>query len=192
MQTISECPNCQGEGKVIKNKCSKCYGEGRVGNVREIKVKIPPGVAEGQYVRLRGLGNVGARGGNRGDILVLIHEKQDELFERDGYNIVLEYPISVSQAVLGDEIIVPTLTGSVKMKVPAGTQSGRLFRLKGQGIQSPNSSSRGDQIVKIVVVTPTKLSRDEVELYTRLREFDKKRDLKPGKSFVSKLRSYFI
>ena len=192
MQTICECPNCQGEGKVIKNKCSKCYGEGRVGNVREIKVKIPPGVAEGQYVRLRGLGNVGARGGNRGDILVLIHEKQDELFERDGYNIVLEYPISVSQAVLGDEIIVPTLTGSVKMKVPAGTQSGRLFRLKGQGIQSPNSSSRGDQIVKIVVVTPTKLSRDEVELYTRLREFDKKRDLKPGKSFVSKLRSYFL
>ncbi len=191
MQTVSECPSCRGEGKIIKNKCSKCYGEGRMGKVKEISVKIPAGVEEGQYIRLRGQGNIGARGGSRGDILVLIHERQDDIFERDGNNIILEYPISVSQAVLGDEIIVPTLGGSVKMKVPAGTQSGRLFRLKGQGIQGLNSYSKGDQIVRAIVVTPTKLSKEETELYTRLKDFDHKRDLKPGKSFLNKLREYF-
>ena len=179
------------EGKIIKNKCPKCYGEGRMGKVKEISVKVPAGVEEGQYIRLRGQGNVGPRNGVKGDILVLIHEKQDDVFERDGNNIVLEFPISVSQAVLGDEIIVPTLTGSVKMKVPAGTQSGRLFRLKGQGIQGLNSYSRGDQIVRAIVVTPTKLSKEETELYTRLKDFDHKRELKPGKSFLHKLREYF-
>jgi len=191
MQTVSECPTCNGEGRIIKNKCSKCYGEGRVGTVKEIPINIPPGVEDGQYIRFRGQGNAGPRGGSRGDLLVLIHQKKDDLFEREGNNIVLEYPITVSQAVLGDEIIVPTLTGSVKMKVPPGTQSGRLFRLKGQGIQGHNSYSRGDQIVRTIVVIPTKLSREEVELYNRLREFDRKRDLKPGKSFAAKLKSYF-
>jgi molecular chaperone DnaJ len=148
-------------------------------------------VEEGQYIRLRGQGNIGPRGGTRGDILVLIHEKQDDVFEREDNNIILEYPISMSQAVLGDEIIVPTLTGSVKMKIPTGTQSGRLFRLKGQGIQGLNSYSRGDQIVRAIVVTPTKLSKEEIELFTNLKEFDHKRQMKPGKSFLSKLREYF-
>ena len=191
MQTVAECPSCRGEGKIIKTKCPKCYGEGRMGKVKEISVKVPSGVEEGQYIRLRGQGNVGPRSGSRGDILVLIHEKQDDTFERDGNNIILEYPVSVSQAVLGDEIIVPTLGGSVKMKIPAGTQSGRLFRLKGQGIQGLNSYSKGDQIVRAIVVTPTKLSKEETELYTKLKEHDKKRELKPGKSFLSKLREYF-
>lgn len=191
MQQISECPSCRGEGKIIKSKCSKCYGEGRMGKVKEIAVKIPAGVEENQYIRLRGQGNIGPRNGAHGDILVLIHEKQDDVFERDGNNIILEFPIHVSQAVLGDEIVVPTLTGNAKMKVPSGTQSGRLFRLKGQGIQGLNSYSRGDLIVKIVVVTPSKLSREESDLYHKIREFDKKRELKPGKSFREKLRNLF-
>jgi molecular chaperone DnaJ len=191
MQTIAECPSCRGEGKIIKNKCPKCYGEGRMGKVKEINVKVPAGVEEGQMIRLRGQGNVGPRNGQRGDILVLIHEKQDDTFERDGNNIILEYPVSFSQAVLGDEIIVPTLSGSVKMKIPAGTQSGRLFRLKGQGIQGLNSYSKGDLIVRAIVVTPNKLSREETELYSRLKEFDHKRELKPGKGFLSKLKEYF-
>jgi len=191
MQTVSECPSCRGEGKIIKNKCPKCYGEGRMGKVKEISVKIPAGVDEGQYIRLRGQGNVGPRGGARGDILVLIHEKQDDIFERDGNNIVLEFPIHISQAVLGDEVLVPTLGGQVKMKVPAGTQSGRLFRLKGQGIQGLNTYSKGDQIVRVVVVTPTKLSKEETELYRRLQEFDARREMKPGRGFFSKLRDYF-
>jgi molecular chaperone DnaJ len=191
MQTISECPSCRGEGKIIKNKCPKCYGEGRMGKVKEINVKIPAGVEENQFIRLRGQGNIGPRKGSHGDILVLIHEKQDDIFERDGNNIVLEFPISVTQAVLGDEVIVPTLTSTVKMKVPAGTQSGRLFRLKGQGIQGLNSYSRGDLIVKAVVVIPTKLSREESELYHKLKEHDSKHELKPGKGFFNKLRDFF-
>ena len=191
MQTVSECPSCRGEGKIIKNKCPKCYGEGRMGKVKEITVKIPAGVEENQYIRLRGQGNIGPRNGSHGDILVLIHEKQDDVFERDGNNIILEYPIHVSQAVLGDEIIVPTLTGSAKMKIPAGTQSGRLFRLKGQGIQGLNTYSRGDLIVRVNVITPTRITREETDLYQRLREFDKKRELKPGKSFLNKLKDFF-
>lgn len=191
MQTVSECPSCRGEGKIIKNKCSKCYGEGRMGGVKEINVKIPAGVEENQYIRLRGQGNVGARGGGRGDILVLIHEKQDDLFERQGNDIMMEYPISVSQAALGDEVLVPTLTGQVKMKIPAGTQSGRIFRLKGQGIQSLNTYSKGDELVKIVVIIPTKLTREEQEIYEKLREHDCKRELKPGKKFIKKLKEYF-
>jgi molecular chaperone DnaJ len=191
MQTVSECPSCHGEGKIVKNKCPKCYGEGRMGKVKEISVKIPAGVEENQYIRLRGQGNVGPRGGSRGDILVLIHEKQDDLFERHGNDIVVEYPVSVSQAVLGDEILVPTLSGKVKMKIPAGTQSGRLFRLKGQGIQGLNTYSKGDEIVRITVVIPTKLSKEENDLFTQLKEFDSKRDLKPGKGFFSKLKEYF-
>ena len=154
-------------------------------------MKIPAGVEENQYIRLRGQGNVGPRGGGRGDILVLIHEKQDDLFERSGNDIMMEYPISFSQAVLGDEVLVPTLTGQVKMKIPAGTQSGRLFRLKGQGIQGLNTYSKGDEIIKVVVVTPTKLSKEETELFQRLKEHDYKREMKPGKGFFSKLRDYF-
>ncbi|MDD2506232.1 MAG: molecular chaperone DnaJ [Candidatus Cloacimonetes bacterium] len=192
MQTVSECPSCRGEGKIIKNKCGKCYGEGRIAKVKEINVKIPAGVEENQYIRLRGQGNVGPRNGSRGDILVLIHEKQDDLFERNGNDIIMEYPISISQAVLGDEILVPTLSGKVKMKIPSGTQSGRLFRLKGQGIQSLNSYSKGDEIVRVVVVIPTKISKEETEMFTKLKEYDAKRELKPGKGFFSKLRDYFV
>jgi len=191
MQTVSECPSCRGEGKIIKNKCPKCYGEGRMGSVKEINVKIPAGVEENQYIRLRGQGNIGPRGGSRGDILVLIHEKQDDIFERHGNDIVMEYPVSVSQAVLGDEVLVPTLTGQVKMKIPAGTQSGRIFRLKGQGIQGLNTYSKGDELVKIILVTPTKISKDEQELYEKLREYDLKREMKPGRGFFKKLREYF-
>jgi molecular chaperone DnaJ len=191
MQTVTECPSCRGEGKIIKTKCTKCYGEGRMGKVKEITVKIPAGVEENQYIRLRAQGNIGPRNGSHGDILVLIHEKQDDLFERDGNNIILEYPIHISQAVLGDEILVPTLTGSAKMKVPAGTQSGRLFRMKGQGIQGLNSYSRGDLIVKTIIITPTKITREESDLYHKLKEHDSKRELKPGKNFLHKLRDFF-
>jgi molecular chaperone DnaJ len=193
MQTVSECPSCHGAGKIIKNRCSKCYGEGRMGKVNEINVKIPAGVEEGQYIRLRGQGNVGPRGGSRGDILVLIHEKQDEQFERNGRDLYLKYPISFSQAALGDEIIVPTLNSSVKMKVPAGTQNGRIFRLKGQGLPTLHQSSgTGDILVEIVIVTPTRLSREETDYYSKLKTYDAKRELKPGKNFLAKLREYFV
>lgn len=192
MQTVSECPSCRGEGKIIKNRCPKCYGEGRMGKVNEINVKIPAGVEEGQYIRLRGQGNIGARGGSRGDILVLIHEKQDEQFERHGKDLHLKYPISFAQAALGDEIIVPTLSSSVKMKIPAGTQHGRIFRLKGQGLPTLHSTyGNGDILVETILITPTRLAKEESELFAKLKEFDSKREMKPGKSFISKLKEYF-
>ena len=191
MQTVSECPSCRGEGKIIRNKCGKCYGEGRVAKTKEIKVKIPGGMEDGQILRVRGQGHIGPRNGPHGDLLVQVHEKQDELFERHGNNVVLDFPAHFTQAVLGDEIIVPTLTGKAKMKIPAGTQSGREFRLKGEGIQGLYSDSRGDLIVRINVVTPIRLSREESDLYKRLAELNKKRELKPGKSFKDKLKDFF-
>lgn len=191
MQTISECPSCNGEGKIIRNKCTKCYGEGRAAKTKEIKIKIPAGMEEGQILRVRGQGHIGPRNGSHGDLLVQIHEKQDDLFERHGNNVLLDFPVHFTQAVLGDEIIVPTITGKAKMKIPAGTQSGREFRLKGEGIQGLHSYSRGDLIVRINVVTPHRPSREETDLYKRLAELNKKRELKPGKSFKEKLKEFF-
>jgi molecular chaperone DnaJ len=190
VQTIAECPTCRGEGKIIKNKCPKCNGEGRTRSVKEINVKIPAGVQEGQYIRLRGQGNMGVRGGTKGDILVLIHEREDDLYERDGNNLIIEYPISFSQAALGSEIMVPTLTGTVKMKVPPGTQSGRVFRLKAQGLPQVNSAYRGDLYVKVIVITPTSLNKDETDLMRRLSEHDAAKKLVPGKKFFSKLKDF--
>ncbi len=191
MQTVSECPSCRGEGKIIRNKCTKCYGEGRVAKTKEIKIKIPAGMEEGQILRVRGQGHIGPRNGPHGDLLVQIHEKQDDLFERHGNNVLLDFPVHFTQVVLGDEIIVPTITAKAKMKVPAGTQSGREFRLKGEGIQSLNTHSRGDLIVRINVVTPNRLAREESDLYKRLAEINTKRELKPGKSFREKLKEFF-
>lgn len=191
MQTITECPSCGGEGKIIKNRCSKCRGDGRQDKVKEMDIDIPSGVEEGQYIRLRAKGNVGPRGGTRGDILVLIHEREDDVFYREGNNIVLDQAITISQAVLGDEITVPTITGQAKMKIPAGTQSGSSFRLRGQGIQGLRSKERADQIVRVTVVTPTRISKEETELYQKLREFDRKRDMKPGHSFLHRLKNFF-
>jgi len=191
MQTVSECPSCRGEGKIIRNKCSKCYGEGRMAKTKEIKVKIPGGMEEGQILRVRGQGHIGLRNGPHGDLLVQVNERRDDLFERYGNNVVLEFPVHFTQAVLGDEIIVPTITGKARMKVPAGTQSGREFRLKGEGIQGLYSDSRGDLIVRINVHTPSRLSREETELYKRLADLNKKRELKPGKTFKEKLKDFF-
>ncbi|MDY6915463.1 MAG: molecular chaperone DnaJ [Candidatus Cloacimonadota bacterium] len=191
MQTVSACPSCNGEGKIIKDKCSVCNSEGRVSKPKNVTVKIPAGVSEGQYVRLRGEGNTGRRGGSRGDILVLIKEKEHKFFERQDANLLLEYPISFSQAALGDEIKVPTLSGKVKMKIPAGTQSGKVFRLRGQGLPHVNSSYRGDLYVKVVIITPTKLKSGEKELFQKLKEYDSEKRLHQGKNFFSKLKEFF-
>ncbi|MFC1887997.1 molecular chaperone DnaJ, partial [Candidatus Cloacimonadota bacterium] len=152
MQTVTTCPSCNGEGKIIKNKCNKCSGEGRTSKTKTMNVHIPPGVSEGQYIRLRGQGNKGPRNGSNGDILVLIHEKEHNIFERNDADLICEYPISFSQAALGTEIMCPTLSGKAKMKIPAGTQSGKIFRLKSQGLPHVNSVYKGDLFVKVVVI----------------------------------------
>ncbi|MCD4820355.1 MAG: molecular chaperone DnaJ [Candidatus Cloacimonetes bacterium] len=193
MQTVVACPSCRGAGKIIKNKCQSCYGEGRTSNSKTINVHIPAGVSEGQYIRLRGQGNIGIRGGSHGDILVLIHEKEHRIFERQEQNLICEFPVSFSQVALGYEILVPTLSGKVKMKIPAGTQSGKVFRLRAQGLPYVNNSSyHGDLFVQITVITPTRLNSEEKELYRKLSKFDDKKKLHPEKSFFNKLKNFFV
>ncbi len=129
---------------------------------------MPAGVSEGQYIRLRGQGNRGKRRGTNGDILVLVHEREHKIFERNDANLICEYPISFSQAALGSEILCPTLSGKVKMKIPSGTQSGKVFRLRSQGLPHVNSVYHGDLYVKVLVITPTKLNSEEKELLKKL------------------------
>ncbi len=192
MQSVTTCPTCHGEGKVILNKCSYCGGEGRISKVKKIKISIPAGVEDGQYIRMSGQGNVGKHNGPRGDILVMIREKEHKIFERRGQDIICEYPISFSQAALGAEILVPTLTGKIKMKIPPGTQSGKIFRLKSMGLPYLNKSYKGDLYVRVVVVTPTKLNSEQKELFRKLAKYENVQNLKPGKtSFMDKLRDFF-
>lgn len=192
MSTITSCPTCNGTGKIIKNKCSFCNGSGRVSKVRTIKVKIPAGIADGQYLNLRGRGNVGPQNGPAGDILVFIKEKEHSIFSREGQDLVCEYPIAVSMAVLGGKIDIPTLDKPIKMRIPSGTQPDKVFRIKNQGLPYIGSSRIGDLYIKTRVIVPTKLSKDEQELYQKIKPFDDDRDLKPGKSFFEKVKDYFI
>jgi molecular chaperone DnaJ len=192
MQTVVECPSCHGEGKIIKNRCPKCRGEGRTKKAKTISIKIPAGVSEGQYIRLRGQGNMGKRGGEHGDILVHIQEKEHNIFERQDADLVCEFPISFSQAAMGTDIMVPTLTGKVKMKIPAGTQSSKVFRLRSQGLPHVNSSYHGDLFIKIHVITPTRLNSEEKDLFEKLAKFDSEKKLNPEKSFFSKLKKFFV
>ena len=192
MQTVVTCPSCNGTGKIIKNKCSKCGGDGRNAKSKTISINIPAGVSEGQYIRLRGQGNRGKFGGQNGDILVLIHEKEHEVFERQEADLVCDFPVSFSQAALGTEILCPTLASKVKMKIPSGTQSGKVFRLRGQGLPHVNSSYHGDLFVKVRVITPTKLNGEEKELFKKLSKFDSAKKLHPNKTFFSKLKEFFV
>ncbi|MFA5498251.1 MAG: molecular chaperone DnaJ [Candidatus Cloacimonadia bacterium] len=183
METMSACPSCQGEGKTIKNKCTKCKGEGRTSAVKNIKFDIPAGISEGQIIRLRGKGNKGPRGGAYGDLLVHILEKEDDVFERRGENLFLAFPISFSQAALGAEVTVPTVSGNAKMKIPAGTQSGKVFRLRDQGLPILHQNVKGDLFVTVIVQTPTKLSKAEKSLFEQLAGYDKETKFTPGKRF---------
>ncbi len=191
MTTIVTCPSCRGEGKTITKKCPDCNGEGRKVHKKSVTVKIPAGVSEGQHILLSSYGNRGLRGGPKGDLIIFIKEKEDDTFIRDGSNLILEYPISFSQATLGDKIVVPTLTGKVKMNVPPGTQSGKKFRLTNQGLPVVNSSTKGDLYVSVRVITPTKLSNKEKELFEQLAQFDKDRNMAPGKNFLKKMKGWF-
>jgi len=168
--TTRTCTRCRGEGKIFETPCRECQGAGTVRRTSRLKVKIPTGIDSGQYVRLSGQGEAGYRGGPPGDLLIVVHVRPHELFTREGNNVLCEIPISFVQAALGDEVDVPTLEGSVKLRVPEGTQTGRTFRLRGKGIQDVRGYGRGDQLVTLRVVTPTKLTARQKEL---LREFAK-------------------
>ena len=170
--SVVPCRNCLGEGRVIEEPCPICHGEGRARSERPIKVAIPPGVTSENFITMRGEGNVGPRGGPRGDVLVLIEVEEDARFVRDGPHLRYELPITFSQAVLGDEAEVPTVDGTVRLTIPKGIQSGEVLRLRGQGLPELHGRGRGDQLVRIVVWTPERLTPDQEEAIRTLRDVE--------------------
>jgi molecular chaperone DnaJ len=163
-----ECRNCRGSGKVVRDKCSTCGGSGQVKRKVRIPVSIPAGISDGDQIRIAGEGNPGVNGGPPGDLYVTIYVKKHELFERDGFDLVCEVPLSFVQVALGDEIVVPTIDGRAMLKVPAGTQTGTEFRMRGKGIQR-DRGYEGDLRIRVKVITPSKLTDEQRDL---LREFN--------------------
>ncbi|MDX1556038.1 MAG: DnaJ C-terminal domain-containing protein, partial [Xanthomonadales bacterium] len=163
------CPACHGSGRQIKDPCVDCSGQGRVRETRTLSVKIPPGVDNGDRIRLAGEGEAGANGGQTGDLYVEVRVRPHKIFERDGDDLYCEVPISFTMATLGGQLEIPTLDGQVKLKIPAETQSGRLFRLKGKGVRSVRSNRQGDLMCRVQVETPVKLSAEQKEL---LKQFE--------------------
>jgi molecular chaperone DnaJ len=185
------CDRCYGEGTIIATPCSRCNGRGKISRTRTITVKIPPGVDTGSRIRLKGEGEGGSYGAESGDLYVIILVKEDKTFIRENNNIICEIPISFSQAALGADIQVPTLDGQkIKMKIPPGTQTHKVFRLKGKGIPSLHGHVRGDQFVRVVVVTPTKLNEKQRRLFEELARISGE-ELKVEKGFFEKFKSAF-
>lgn len=185
------CGQCNGSGHVVSDPCKACKGNGTVDAVSELSVKIPPGVDSGTRVRLAGEGEPGENGGPSGDLYVVVHVKEHPLFHREEYEVFCEVPISFVQAALGAQLEVPTLDGMVKMKVPEGTQSGKIFRLKGKGIPHLHGSGRGDQHVRVVVETPQNLTSKQRELLSQFAE-SSGADINPhAKSFFEKVKELF-
>jgi molecular chaperone DnaJ len=168
--SVAPCSTCAGEGTVIASPCRKCRGEGRTRGEKQVLVRIPAGVSTGQYMTMRGVGNVGPRGGPRGDILVVFEVEEDPRFERDGEDLYTEILVTYPQLALGANVDVPMVTGSVSLQIPGGTQSGQVFNLRGRGLPRINSSSMGDLHVRLQLWTPDNLSAEESALVKRLGE----------------------
>ncbi len=193
MQTVNTCPDCNGEGTTITNKCSNCKGEGRVYGEENVTLEIPAGVQEGMQLSMSGKGNMGERGGGPGDLIILIEEEAHTSLHRDGLNVAFDLYISFPDAVFGTQIEVPTIDGRAKIKIPAGTQSGKIFRLKGKGFPSINSYEKGDQLIHINVWTPQNVSatqKQSLEEMQQSENFIPKPD-KNDKSFWEKIRESF-
>lgn len=186
MQTQQTCSECRGKGKTVEHKCDKCHGKGRVRNKKTISVKVPAGINHGQQVRLTGKGEGGANGGPAGDMYIVFSVKSHKHYERRNYDIYLEVPVSITDAVLGAKIDIPTIHGNVDLKIPEGTQTGTKFRIKGKGIQHLNSSAMGDQYVIVKLITPTKLTKEQRSLFEKLSKTNLKND-----SFFTKLKDAF-
>jgi molecular chaperone DnaJ len=194
MVNVQACPTCQGEGRIIRNKCKNCSGEGRVKGEETIKVSIPSGVSDGNYLTLRGQGNAGRRGGSAGDLIVLIQETEHEHFMRDGNNIYYDLTLTIPQAILGAEIEVPTLKGKAKLRIEEGTQPGKLLRMRGKGIIGLNNSGEGDQYVRVNVYIPKNLTdkeRSAIESLQGNDNFAISNQTEEEKGFFSKMKDVF-
>ena len=191
IQTQQVCDHCHGSGKIIDNPCRTCAGKGRIRHTVEVPVDIPAGIDDGQVINVSGGGDAGVNGGPSGDLQINVNVRPHAIFERDGYDVYCEIPITFTQAALGAEITVPTLYGKVKLNIHEGTQPGDKFKLKGKGIQRLRYSGKGDQYVQIVVEVPKNLSKAQKE---KLKEFDGLTDAKnynKNKSFLDKVKDFF-
>ena len=188
MQSQQPCARCGGKGKLIKTPCKVCHGSGRVATKKTLEVNIPMGIDDDQSFALRGMGDAGANGGPAGDVIVMVTVRPDELFQRDGYDVWVTIPITFSQAVLGDNITVPTIDGKVEYTLPEGTQSGTTFRLRNKGIQYLNGRGRGDMYVKCEVEIPKKLNKTQREALKKFEGTLKDDNYEKRKGFFRKLK----
>ena len=170
--SVQPCRSCHGEGRVVERACSTCHGEGRLRSEKDIEVEVPAGVTEENFLTLRGRGSIGPRSGTRGDVVVLLEVEDDPRFVRDGPNLLHELPITFAQASLGAEVDVPTIDGTARVVIPPGIQSGELIKLSGLGVPELNSSSRGDQLIRVLVWTPDELTSDQERLLRSLLEVE--------------------
>ncbi len=168
----SVCPDCEGMGEIVRKPCGQCRGEGRHRGEVTISVKVPAGVTTGNYIPLRGQGDVGRRGGPPGDLIVVIEEEEHPIFLRRGDDLLLDFPVTYAQAVLGDQLEVPVLGGKVRLQVPAGIQSGKMLRIRNRGMPSLRGGRRGDQLVRVRVWTPPSPGSEERQLLEQLRQVE--------------------
>lgn len=187
---VTLCPNCQGRGEVVSKPCRSCDGNGLEKKDHVLEVNVPTGVASGNYFQIRGEGNVGPNNGPAGDVIVVIEEKEHELFHREGDDIIFHQGISFSQAALGTTLEIPTLHGSVNVDIPSGIQSGKILRLRGNGMPRLNSNSNGDQLIEIQVITPSKLNSKQKEVFETLADLEgtSTHQTAKGKSFFKKFK----
>lgn len=188
---VRSCTDCEGKGTVIKDPCKDCDGTGRIEDESEIEVTIPAGADEGMRLRVRGKGEL-PKGGVPGDLFLLLQVKEHPIFEREGDDVICEIPISFPQATLGTQLEVPTLHGLISMKIPSGTQSGTIFRLRGKGVPRLNRHGTGDQLVRIVVEVPTKICAEQRKLLEQFEELSESLDCSPArKGFLDSIKSLF-
>ncbi len=185
------CTQCHGRGTIIKDPCKECRGSGRVRRTRRVKVKIPAGIDNGSHLRLAGQGEAGLRGGPTGDLYITIRVRPHPIFKREGDTVICEIPITFTRAALGGEIRVPTLNGRARLKVPPGTQTNKIFRLRKMGIPHLHSSGRGDQWVKVIVETPVNLSAEQKQLLKRFEEVGRGNGQPKARDFLNKVRQIF-
>ena len=191
MQSQQPCSHCGGRGTIIRNPCKTCRGTGKTAARKSLEINIPAGIDDDQNIALRGQGDAGSNGGPAGDVIVHVTVKADPMFERDGYDVTIHVPITFSQAVLGDDVEVPTVDGRIVQHIPEGTQSGTKFRLRGQGIQYLNGRGRGDQYVIVDVEIPKKVTRAQREALKAFEDSMKEDNYEKRKGFFKNLRDRF-
>ena len=191
MTTVRTCPACGGAGKVIKDKCTGCGGSGRVRKKRTVTVKVPAGIDNGQTIIMNGQGEPGMRGGPSGDLYIVVGVKPHKLFRREGYNLLLDFPIPFTTAALGGDIDVPTLSGPVKYRIPEGTQPGTEFRIKGAGIQQLRGAGKGDLVLRVKVEVPKRLNTKQKDLLRQFEETTSDREYESRKGFMDRVKELF-